>query len=313
MPNQRNCGLVSLSNLYQIPSTNRRSQSPVSSQDPSNVVSPPRVPIDSAAGDGSGLGCAPIFTSKRSEILSKLHLSNRLLRSSSCRGRPTCRTSSAALRYIPQLLAALPYLPRRRLLLRPAPRKLSFQPLSLLLQVLHARCSRSFEHPHPEPERVALVLHLRQALLRLSLRSAVRSAPTRPPTPLARRTAHRSPLLGARRSVPRRLARAPTQCPIALQTAQALRIQGMGAGSGSWRGRALLGGCRDVCAAFHFFFLSPLHFFRIVPSADDEDPTRRLAISADKLVAQPFEGIDTVFDILEFVAKKHGRHGPTSR
>ncbi|KAJ7778653.1 long-chain-fatty-acid-CoA-ligase [Mycena maculata] len=42
------------------------------------------------------------------------------------------------------------------------------------------------------------------------------------------------------------------------------------------------------------------------PSADDEGPTRRLAISADKLVTQPFEGIDTVFDILEYAAKTHG-------
>ncbi|KAJ7474482.1 long-chain-fatty-acid-CoA-ligase [Mycena galericulata] len=42
------------------------------------------------------------------------------------------------------------------------------------------------------------------------------------------------------------------------------------------------------------------------PSADDEGPTRRLAISADKLVTQPFAGIDTVFDILEYAAKTHG-------
>lgn len=42
------------------------------------------------------------------------------------------------------------------------------------------------------------------------------------------------------------------------------------------------------------------------PSTDDEGPTRRLAISADKLVTQPFEGIDTVFDVLEYVAKTHG-------
>ncbi|KAJ7607755.1 long-chain-fatty-acid-CoA-ligase [Roridomyces roridus] len=42
------------------------------------------------------------------------------------------------------------------------------------------------------------------------------------------------------------------------------------------------------------------------PSAPDEGPTRRLAISADKLVTQPFAGIDTVYDILEYVAKTHG-------
>ncbi|KAJ6626078.1 long-chain-fatty-acid-CoA-ligase [Mycena sp. CBHHK59/15] len=42
------------------------------------------------------------------------------------------------------------------------------------------------------------------------------------------------------------------------------------------------------------------------PSADDEGPTRRLAITADRLVTQPFEGIDTVYDILEYVARTHG-------
>ncbi|KAJ7493613.1 long-chain-fatty-acid-CoA-ligase [Mycena latifolia] len=42
------------------------------------------------------------------------------------------------------------------------------------------------------------------------------------------------------------------------------------------------------------------------PTADDEGPTRRLAISADRLISQPFEGIDTVYDILEYVAKTHG-------
>lgn len=42
------------------------------------------------------------------------------------------------------------------------------------------------------------------------------------------------------------------------------------------------------------------------PSAPDEGPTRRLAIAADKLVTQPLEGIDTVYDILEYVARTHG-------
>ncbi|KAJ7703899.1 long-chain-fatty-acid-CoA-ligase [Mycena rosella] len=42
------------------------------------------------------------------------------------------------------------------------------------------------------------------------------------------------------------------------------------------------------------------------PTSEDEGPTRRLAISADRLVTQPFEGIDTVYDILEYVAKTHG-------
>ncbi|EPQ56009.1 long-chain-fatty-acid-CoA-ligase [Gloeophyllum trabeum ATCC 11539] len=35
-------------------------------------------------------------------------------------------------------------------------------------------------------------------------------------------------------------------------------------------------------------------------------PTRRLAITADKLVTQPFEGIDTVYDILAYAARTHG-------
>ncbi|KAJ7661936.1 long-chain-fatty-acid-CoA-ligase [Mycena polygramma] len=42
------------------------------------------------------------------------------------------------------------------------------------------------------------------------------------------------------------------------------------------------------------------------PTTEDEGPTRRLAISADRLVTQPFQGIDTVFDVLEYVAKTHG-------
>ncbi|KAJ6529032.1 long-chain-fatty-acid-CoA-ligase [Mycena vulgaris] len=42
------------------------------------------------------------------------------------------------------------------------------------------------------------------------------------------------------------------------------------------------------------------------PTSGDEGPTRRLAISADRLVTQPFEGIDTVYDVLEYVAKTHG-------
>jgi long-chain acyl-CoA synthetase len=42
------------------------------------------------------------------------------------------------------------------------------------------------------------------------------------------------------------------------------------------------------------------------PAADDEGPTRRLAISADALVERPFEGIETVWDVVEYVAKTHG-------
>lgn len=42
------------------------------------------------------------------------------------------------------------------------------------------------------------------------------------------------------------------------------------------------------------------------PTSEDEGPTRRLAITSDRLVTQPFEGIDTVYDVLEYVAKTHG-------
>ncbi|KAJ7748019.1 hypothetical protein B0H16DRAFT_1420731 [Mycena metata] len=42
------------------------------------------------------------------------------------------------------------------------------------------------------------------------------------------------------------------------------------------------------------------------PTNDTDGPTRRLAISADKLVTQPFAGIDTVYDVLQYVAKTHG-------
>ncbi|KZT19867.1 acetyl-CoA synthetase-like protein [Neolentinus lepideus HHB14362 ss-1] len=34
--------------------------------------------------------------------------------------------------------------------------------------------------------------------------------------------------------------------------------------------------------------------------------TRRLAITADKLITQPFEGIDTVYDVLGYAARTHG-------
>ncbi|KAJ7123614.1 long-chain-fatty-acid-CoA-ligase [Mycena epipterygia] len=42
------------------------------------------------------------------------------------------------------------------------------------------------------------------------------------------------------------------------------------------------------------------------PTSEDEGPTRRLAIASDRLVTQPFEGIDTVYDVLEYVAETHG-------
>ena len=37
-----------------------------------------------------------------------------------------------------------------------------------------------------------------------------------------------------------------------------------------------------------------------------ESPIRRCAISKDKLVSQPFEGIDTVADIISYSARTHG-------
>ncbi|KAJ7712337.1 hypothetical protein B0H16DRAFT_1892429 [Mycena metata] len=42
------------------------------------------------------------------------------------------------------------------------------------------------------------------------------------------------------------------------------------------------------------------------PQTTPTAPPRRLAISADKLVTQPFTGIDTVYDVLQYVAKTHG-------
>ncbi|KAJ7257523.1 long-chain-fatty-acid-CoA-ligase [Mycena haematopus] len=42
------------------------------------------------------------------------------------------------------------------------------------------------------------------------------------------------------------------------------------------------------------------------PNSDNEGPIRRLAISADKLVTRPFDGLETTYDILEYVAKTHG-------
>ncbi|KAF7307833.1 Long-chain-fatty-acid-CoA ligase [Mycena kentingensis (nom. inval.)] len=41
-------------------------------------------------------------------------------------------------------------------------------------------------------------------------------------------------------------------------------------------------------------------------AADNEGPTRRLAIAADALITQPLEGIDTVYDVLQYAAKTHG-------
>lgn len=39
---------------------------------------------------------------------------------------------------------------------------------------------------------------------------------------------------------------------------------------------------------------------------DGETKTRRSALSPDKLVTQPWEGIDTVYDILSYAARTHG-------
>lgn len=42
------------------------------------------------------------------------------------------------------------------------------------------------------------------------------------------------------------------------------------------------------------------------PSADNEGGARRLAISADKLVTRPFEGLDVLPDVLDYVARTYG-------
>ena len=39
---------------------------------------------------------------------------------------------------------------------------------------------------------------------------------------------------------------------------------------------------------------------------DGESRTRRLAITKDRLVTQPFEGIDTILDVLNYSARTHG-------
>lgn len=42
------------------------------------------------------------------------------------------------------------------------------------------------------------------------------------------------------------------------------------------------------------------------PVVAGEGPARRLGITAEALVTQPFEGIDTVFDVVEYAARTHG-------
>ena len=37
-----------------------------------------------------------------------------------------------------------------------------------------------------------------------------------------------------------------------------------------------------------------------------EGPIRRIAISSESLITQPFEGIKTVYDVLEYAARTHG-------
>lgn len=44
------------------------------------------------------------------------------------------------------------------------------------------------------------------------------------------------------------------------------------------------------------------------PKVEGETRIRRLAKSADKLVTQPLEGIDTVYDIIQYAARTHGTH-----
>jgi long-chain acyl-CoA synthetase len=44
----------------------------------------------------------------------------------------------------------------------------------------------------------------------------------------------------------------------------------------------------------------------ISPGAPGEGGIRRCAIAQDNLVTQPFEGIDTVFDIVSYAARVHG-------
>ncbi|KAF8882829.1 long-chain-fatty-acid-CoA-ligase [Infundibulicybe gibba] len=41
-------------------------------------------------------------------------------------------------------------------------------------------------------------------------------------------------------------------------------------------------------------------------AAEGEGPTRRFAITSDRLVTQPFEGINTVYDVLAYASRTHG-------
>ncbi|KAG2105453.1 uncharacterized protein F5147DRAFT_240678 [Suillus discolor] len=44
----------------------------------------------------------------------------------------------------------------------------------------------------------------------------------------------------------------------------------------------------------------------VVVATDDGSPIRRLAITADNLVTQPFEGIDIIPDVIDYAARTHG-------
>lgn len=44
----------------------------------------------------------------------------------------------------------------------------------------------------------------------------------------------------------------------------------------------------------------------VAPAGPGEGPTRRCTLSKDGLVTQPFEGIDTVYDIVAYAARTHG-------
>lgn len=44
----------------------------------------------------------------------------------------------------------------------------------------------------------------------------------------------------------------------------------------------------------------------VVVATEDDSPVRRLAITADKLVTQPFEGIDIIPDVIDYAARTHG-------
>jgi long-chain acyl-CoA synthetase len=44
----------------------------------------------------------------------------------------------------------------------------------------------------------------------------------------------------------------------------------------------------------------------VEPPSDGQSAVRRLDISKDKLVSQPAEGVDTVYDLLQYAARTHG-------